>query len=281
MTELDLLRALLLLSLALAPLGTHRLLLPRVTWAAPAHAAAWVCAAVGLFSSLPALCGVWLLYCLASFGRFLSDRGARLRSGHELAGGVPFAFSVIASIWLVAGANDLRLLGYGAPFSYYAALHGNVLGWMLVGPLAVLAQRECPQRRIYLAAVFVSFVSFLLVAIGIDSYPPIKPVGVLGLTLAIPSAQLVFMGQAWRSSRAAFLLACLSVFGLALTLVLAWQHELGRLSLGDVLGVRPMVSVHGLVNGVVVAPCFLLAVAWEARCAPAAPAALEELEETQ
>jgi hypothetical protein len=273
MTELDLLRALLLISLALAPLGTHRLLLPPSTWAAPAHAAAWCCAAVGLFSSLPALCGVWLLYCVASLGHFLWDRGGRLRSAHELAGCVPFVFSIIASIWTVAGANDLRLLGYGATFSYYAALHGNVLGWMLLGPLAVLAQRDLPQRKVYLAAVLVSFGSFLLVAIGIDGQPALKPLGVLGISIVLPIAQLVFLGQSWTSCRAAFFLACASLLGLATTLVFAWQHELGLLSLTETLGVRPMVSVHGLVNGVVVAPSFLLAVALETRAAGAkAPA---------
>lgn len=276
MTELDLLRALLLLSLALAPLGTHRLLLAPSRWSTAAHASAWLCAAVGLFSSLPVLCGVWLLYCVASFAHFVRDRGARLRSPHELASCVPFVFSIIAALWIVGGANELHILGYGSTFSYYAALHGNVLGWMLVGPISVLARQDRPYRNVYLASALVSFGSFLLVAIGIDGHPAIKPVGVVGLSVAIPIAQLVFLGQAWTTNRAAFALGCASVLGLALTLILAWQHELGLLSLPETLGVRPMVSVHGLVNGLVVAPCFLMAVALEAR--PVARLGLAEAE---
>lgn len=265
MTELDLLRALLLLSLALAPLGTHRLLLPPSRWATAAHAVAWLCAALGLFTSLSALCGAWLVYCVASFARFVRHRAARLRSPYELAGCVPFVFSLIASVWIVGGANELHILGYGARFSYYAALHGNVLGWMMVGPIAVLAGQDRPHRNLYLAAVVVSFASFLLVAIGINGHPAIKPMGVLGLSVVIPLAQLAFLRRAWTTHKAAFALGCASVLGLAITLALAWQHELGLLSLPAVLGTRPMVSVHGLINGIVVAPCFLLAVALEAR----------------
>lgn len=265
MTELDLLHALLLLSLALAPLGTHRLLLPPSRWATAAHLVAWLCAAIGLLAPLPVLCGAWLLFCVASFVRFVRLRGARLRSPYELASCVPFVFSLIASVWLVGGANELHILGYGARFSYYAALHGNVLGWMMVGPIAILARQDRPHRNLYLAAVVVSFASFLLVAIGINGHPAIKPVGVLGLSVVIPIAQLAFLHRAWTTHKAAFALGCASVLGLAVTLALAWQHELGALSLPGFLGTRPMVSVHGLINGLVVAPCFLLAVALEAR----------------
>ena len=264
MTELDLLRALLLLAMTLAPLGTHRFLLPPTRWAAAGHALAVACVAVGLFASVPVLCGAWLVFCLASFGRFLQSRAAALRSPYELAGAVPFVFSIIAAVWLVGGSNGFHILGYGANFSYYAALHGNVVGWMMVGPLAVLARQDGPHRNLYLVAVVVSFGSFLLVAMGIDGHPAIKPIGVLGLSVALPVAQLAFVHRVWTTNKAAFALGCISLLGLVLTFVLAWQHELGLLSLPAVLGVRPMVSVHGLINGVVVAPCFLLAVALEA-----------------
>lgn len=267
MTEQDLLHALLLLSLALAPLGTHRLLLPPSRWGTAAHLVAWLCAAIGLFSSLPILSAGWFLFCVASFARFVLHRAARLRSPYELAGCVPFVFSIIASVWLVGGANELHILGYGARFSGYAALHGNVLGWMMLGPIAILAKQDRPHRNLYLAAVIVSFGSFLLVAIGINGHPTIKPLGVVGLSVAIPLAQLAFLYRAWTTHRAAFALGCASVLGLAVTLALAWQHELGALSLPGVLGTRPMVSVHGLINGLVVAPCFLLAVALESRSA--------------
>ncbi len=72
-----------------------------------------------------------------------------------------------------------------------------------------------------------------------------------------------------------FALGSASALGLLVTLILAWQHELGVLSLPGVLVIRPMVSVHGLINGLVVAPCFLLAVALEAQ--PTATTALPSL----
>lgn len=265
MTELNLLRVLLLLGMALAPLGTHRLLLPPSRLATAGHAGAFVCAATGLFTSMPVLCGAWLVFCVASFGQLLWHRAAALRSPYELAGCVPFVFSIIAAVWLVGGANELHILGYGATFSYYAALHGNVLGWMLVGSLAVLARQDRPHRNLYLASVGVSFGSFLLIAVGINGVPAIKPIGVLSLSVMIPVAQLTFLHGVRTTHKAAFALGSTSVLGLAITLVLAWQNELGVLSLPGILGIRPMVSVHGLINGLVVAPCFLLAVALEAR----------------
>lgn len=265
MTELLLLRALLLVGMALAPLGTHRLLLPARTWATGAHVLALGVTTLGLFTSMPVLCGGWLLYCLASLGLYLRHRAAALRSPYELAGVVPFAFSIIAAVWTVGGANELHILGYGADFSYYAALHSTVLGWMMVGSIAVLAGQDRPHRNIYLGSVLISFASFLLVAIGIDGHPSIKPLGVLGLSVAVPTAQLVFLHRAWTTHKAAFALGSVSLAGLAFTLVLAWQSELGALALPGALGIRPMVSLHGLLNGVVVAPCFLLAVVLDAR----------------
>jgi YndJ-like protein len=260
-SELSLLRVLLLLSMAVAPLGTHRFFFSAHSRARGiAHAVSLACAAMGLFSPAPILCVVWLLFCAVSFALFLRDRMASLREGRVLAACVPFLFSNVAAVWLVGGANDLGILGYGAQFSYYAALHGNVLGWMVVGALAVLADREGPARGVYLAAVLACFVSFLLIAIGIDQLRAVKPIGVVGLSVALPIAQLVFLRGARRRSRPAFALGCVSLGGLVLTMVLAWRNELSLPVLPDVLGVRAMVSVHGVLNALVVAPCFLLAV---------------------
>ena len=270
MTELNVLRVLLLVSLALAPLGTHRVLLPRAKAAALAHALAFLGAALGLFASMPLLCVGWLAFCAASFARFLWHQRASLRSPFVLAAAVPFAFSNIAAVWLVGGANDLHLLGYGETFSYYAALHGNVLGWMMVGSIAMLASQDRPDqtrphRKLYAAAVLVCFVSFLLVAVGIDGLHGAKRVGVVGLSVAIPFAQLVFVKSVWRTHKGAFVLACTSFAGLMFTFVLAWQNELGAVSFPAIANVRPMVSLHGVINGVVVAPCFLFAVVLERR----------------
>ncbi|MDX2089160.1 MAG: hypothetical protein SFX73_14985 [Kofleriaceae bacterium] len=272
MTELSVLRVLLLASMALGPFATHRHFFAKRSrrWAA-AHVGALVCAAVGLLAPAPILCVAWLVFCAASFALFLRARGASLRSPRVLAACVPFLFSNVAAVWLVGGANDLQLLGYGAHFSYYAALHGNVLGWIMIGTLAVLADRDSPRRGVYLATVFACLVSFLLIAFGIDRLRVLKPVGVIGLTLALPVGQLAFLRDVWTRDRPAFVLGCISLAGLAVTMVLAWRNELA-LPVPFVAGIRGIVSVHGALNALVVAPCFLLAVALAGRGPAAAPA---------
>ena len=265
MDELTLLRLLLLFAMAVAPLGTHRGLLPEhARLRATAHALAWSCAAIGLLGGVPALCGVWLLFCAGSFALLLhARREALLRPGAAtpaaLAACVPFLFSNVAAVWLVAGANDLRLLGYAEIFSDYAALHGNVLGWMMVGAIAILAQQSGPEQRVYLASVLVCLVSFLAVAFGIDRFHALKPLGVLGLSVALPAALLVFLRRAAGRDRVAFTLGAVSLGGLALTLALAWINHLALLALPAIEGVRAMVVIHGVLNTFVVAPAFLAA----------------------
>jgi len=269
MTELDLLRALLLVSLALGPLGTHRLFLDGSSRLRTAlHAGAFACAAAGLFGPAPWLCAVWLVFCAGTFAQFLWQRAASWRSPAVLAACVPFLFSNVAAVWLVGGSNDLGILGYGAGFSYYAALHGNVLGWILVGAIAALASRDGPHRRVHLGAVFVCFGSFSLIALGIDQLGALKPIGVVGLSLAIPASQLAFLRAAWPRDKAAFALGAVSFAGLLLTMLLAWRNELSMPPLPPVLRVRAMVSIHGVLNALVVAPSFLLAVALDGHRAP-------------
>jgi hypothetical protein len=273
MSELDLLRALLLLSMALGPLGTHRhfsshLPSPLRRLSVGAYLAALGCAAAGLFVPAPMLCGAWLLFCAGSFGVFVLSKGLGskgLRSPRTLAACVPFLFSNVAAVWLVSGANDLRLLGYGTHFSFYAALHGNVLGWIVIGALAVLVDGGETQREPYLLAVFVCFVSFLLIALGIDQLRWLKPIGVLGLSVALPLSQVAFLRGVWGRSRAAFALGAVSSLGLLFTMVLAWGNEVAVRVMDDVLGIRAIVSVHGVLNAVVVAPSFLLAVSLSRR----------------
>lgn len=261
MTEPDLLRALLLFSIAVAPAGAYRLL-----FAAPSQGrrvALWValaCTAAGLWGPFPALCFAWPLFCVGAFAQYLWQHRADLSSARGIATCVPFVFSIIAATWLVGGANELRLLGYGLSFSYYAALHGNVLGWMILSALAALAREDSSSRPVYLVSVYVCLASFLMIAIGIDQLDALKPIGVVGLTLALLTSHLAFLRSAWTRHKLAFVLGCASFLGLAFTLTLAWRHELGLPSLPPALNVRSMVSVHGVLNTLVVAPSLMLAV---------------------
>jgi len=271
MSELSLLQILLLAAMAVGPLGTHRHFAAGPARSRTiAHVVALTCAAIGLASPWPQLCVVWLLYCAGSFALFLASRFRALGSPPVLASCVPFLFSNVAAVWLVAGANDLYLLGYGAHFSNYAALHGNVLGWVLLGGIAILANREgsARVRHVYVATVFVCFVSFLLVAFGIDRLHALKPIGIVGLSIALPVAQLTFLRDVKQRHRAAFVLGCVSLAGLVSTMFLAWCHELTVPMLGEFAGIRAMVSVHGVVNALLTAPCFLLAVVLDTSVAP-------------
>lgn len=265
MSELNILRGLLLLSMVVGPFATRRFFAAPSRLLAAAHVGAFVCAAVGAFSPLPMLSVAWLLFCVANFALIVRSRAGWLRSPRVLAVSVPFIFSNIAAVWFVGGANDLHFLGYGAHFSYYAALHGNVIGWILIGTLAALADRDSPQRGIYLTSVLVCLVSFLLIAFGIDQFLALKPIGVIGLSIALPISQLAFLRSVWSRNRPAFILGCVSFAGLVFTMVLAWRNEFSIPVFQAVAGIRGMVSVHGVLNTVVVAPCFLLAVLLDAR----------------
>jgi hypothetical protein len=251
--------------MVVGPFGTQRFFAESARLRAVAHLGALVCAAAGLFAPFPTLCVAWLLFCAASFALFLRSHAGSLRVPRVLAACVPFIFSNIAAVWLVGGANDLHFLGYSAYFSYYAALHGNVIGWILIGTLATLADRDSPQRGIYLTSVLVCLVSFLLIAFGIDQLRGLKPIGVIGLSIALPISQLSFLRTVWSRNRPAFILGCVSFAGLVFTMVLAWRNELSMPVFQAVAGIRGMVSVHGVLNTVVVAPCFLLAVSLDAR----------------
>ena len=79
MSEPDLLRGLLVLSMVVAPFATRRLFAAPSRLRAAAHGGALVCAAVGLFSPFPMLCVGWLVFCTASFALFLRSRGKSLR----------------------------------------------------------------------------------------------------------------------------------------------------------------------------------------------------------
>ncbi len=268
MSELDLLRVLLLVSMALGPLGTHRFLFAGASrLRAAAYVGALACAAVGLCVPVPILCVAWLAFCAWSFALFLRERvhadRAALRTPRVLAACVPFLFSNIAAVWLVGGANDLHILGYGTTFSYYAALHGNVLGWISIGALAVLAYREGPHRGVYLVSVLVCVASFFSIAFGIDQLRALKPIGVVGLSIALPVSQLAFLRSVWARNPPAFALGCVSFAVLLLTMVLAWRNELSMPVSPAFAGIRGMVSVHGVLNALVVAPSFLLAVSLE------------------
>lgn len=257
--ELHFLHLLLIAAMLIGPLVTSRFFLEPSKLHDILHVIALSLTTAGLLFDLPLLSFAWLLFCLFGFVLFLRRRFALLFSMYELAKCVPFVFSIVAATWLVSGANGFGLLGYGKTFSYYASLHGHFLGWIIVGGIAFLANEADRFNRFYLVAVFVCLASFLLIAFGIDGVAVIKPIGVLGLTVMIAASQVLFLITAKKNSPLAFALGVVSLLGFVLTITLAWQNELGTPSMTALFGTRTMVSLHGVVNGFVVAPCFFLA----------------------
>lgn len=101
MTELELLRVLLLVSVGLAPLGTRLFVpLPRPWFVAYALGVAAVAGALFVF---PPLALLWPIFALGNLAFVL--RAKLPRSLAELAGAVPFAFSLVAATWIVGGGE--------------------------------------------------------------------------------------------------------------------------------------------------------------------------------
>jgi uncharacterized membrane protein (UPF0136 family) len=172
---------------------------------------------------------------------------------------------MISATWLTSGVYDWGLLGYNRNFSLYAALHGMYLGWMLVGSLAFLAQKNGKKGQIYLMSCIFCFVAFLLIAFGIDGVPHIKPVGVIILAVVVPLSMGLHIGSLSREQKRARWLGILSLIGLTSTMGLAIIHEFWRGAFPPWLGVTPMVSVHGLINALIVIPGFFLSVFYSQR----------------
>lgn len=259
MVEHRVLDLLLLLSFVLAPWMTNALLLDGDRRYAVAHVAALVAVVVTLVTGLGAVAAVWGLFCVAGAGLYLHQTGRRVLSLEGVAGGVPFAFSVISAVWLVAGTNDLQLLGYNRAWSFYAALHGSVLGWLFVGCVAHLARRP-GARHLYLWACFVAFVLFLCVAFGIDGVPVLKRVGVVGFAVLLPVVIARFALDVRGRGGAALRWALMSFGGVVVSMGLALMNEFWPAFPRVLFGVPTMVLTHGVLNAVVVVPAFFFAV---------------------
>jgi hypothetical protein len=199
---------------------------------------------------------LWPLLCLVGPVLYFGRNSQELYSARGIIPLIPFLFSFISATWLVAGTFDLKLLGYGREWSYYAAIHGAFLGWILLGCFAHLA-RTSETPKPYFAACLLAPVFFLLVAFGIDGVPFIKRIGVIGLAVLIPGMMIFFAKGA---SRRAALLAWLSVGAIAASMLLALGNEFWLAFPRAAYGLPTMVLLHGTLNGLVAVPLFLWAV---------------------
>ena len=206
---------------------------------------------------------IWPLFCIGGFAFHLLKRGLKFfLTMKGLASCIPFVFSLISSLWFVAGALDLKLLSYNPAWSFYAALHGIFLGWIFVGCLAFLTMRT-GASRIYLLGCYLSFALFLCVAFGIDGVPYLKPIGVVGFSLMMPLWIAHYAFHLEKSKKLSRTFAFISLSTIVLSMTLALLNEFWAEFPRVMFGLPTMVLTHGLLNSLVAVPCFFLAIVFE------------------
>lgn len=258
MSELTLLAILLGVAFVVAPLMTNDFYLAGSQTYRKAHIASVLVVSIGVFVlETKALAAVWPAFCAIGFLLHLRNVSASVLTVRGLAACLPFVFSLISSLWFVAGTNDLGLLGYDPTWSFYAALHGAFLGWIFVGCIAYIAMNPS-SSPLFLWGCFASFFMFLCVAFGIDGVPYIKRIGVVGFSILVPGLIAIFQMNA-RSARAK-MFASLSLLSIVVTMILALANEFWPESPRMAFGLPIMALVHGVLNAVVTVPFFYLAV---------------------
>ncbi len=257
-SELIYLYSALIGSMVLAPILTGNFFLKRSSLYRYAHSFSLLTVLIGIFYDLNFLLIIWPIFNFLGVFLHLKGEIRNLKSLQTIATFIPFIFSLIGSAWLVAGANDLFLLGYNKHWSFYASLHSHFLGWIYLGCLAYLSKVKTSQESYYTFGCYLSFILFLMVALGIDGIPYIKGAGVIGLSALVPFFILLhFLSTSCKLSK---VLSFLSLSAVVYSMFLALQNEFWAVTPEYFLGVRSMVSIHGMLNGFIVIPLFYFAI---------------------
>ncbi len=262
MTELIALNFFLCFGFVLAPVMTEKFLLSGSKVYSNVHKISLIVLLVAVVFNFDSLAFTWPLFC--AFGSFLYIKSEykSLFSIEGLAGGIPFVFSLISSVWYAAGVNDLHLLCYSKTWSFYAALHGMFLGWLFIGCLAFLAKRP-KASKVYLWGCYLCFVFFLFVAFGIDGTPYLKRLGVVALSLIAPFLIGHYRFRLKPEHKASRCFAGLSLFSIMVAMALAILNEFWQIDPQIAFGIPVMVLAHGFLNAMVTLPCFFLAIRFE------------------
>ena len=256
--ELSVLYALLFLALVLGPTITNDLFLHGSKSYQKGHIAAVLIVITAVLFNVNPLVVVWPLFCVAGLLMHLRNRVQTLLTLQTIVTSIPFVFSTIAAVWLFCGSNDLYLLGYDKYWSFYAALHGNYLGWLYLGCLAHLSVHRETSNHLYALGCLVGFALFLMVAFGINGIPLLKSIGAIGLSILVPCCILLFSIHAKRRISTWF--CAISLLAILFSMGLALMNEFWVVYPPTFLGVRSMVTLHGVLNAVVVIPLFYIAI---------------------
>jgi hypothetical protein len=243
---------------ALAPVATNLFFMGRSRAYSIAHGMALFSLLLGFTLNLTFFAIAWPLFCVFGFLLFLARTRPAPLSLAWIASTIPMVFSLISATWFTAGVFDWHLLGYSRSWSFYAAIHGSFIGWILLGCFASLAQRE--SQRVYSYGCFFIFLCFLSIAFGINGIPYIKSVGVIGVSLAIPCLMAKLTFDLGKENRRSFALAVISLVSVILALGLALLHHFWVDFPRIVAGVPTMVIIHGTLNGLIGVPCFFTAI---------------------
>lgn len=214
---------------------------------------------------------IWPLFCVFGFLLYFNQERQLIFSVKGFASCIPFLFSLISSVWFFSGINDLHLLGYNKNWSYYAALHGSILGWLFVGCLAKLSKGP-NASNVYLFGCYLCFLLFLTVVFGIDGIPNIKRLGVIGLSVFVPFAIGLFTFNLKKENRLSLFFAVISLFSIAASMTIAILNEFWVNFPKVAFGMPIMTLTHGLINALFTVPCFYMAV----RLAPEGPSGQTE-----
>ena len=262
MTELMILIFFLGMAFVLAPLMTNRFFLNNSRIYSDAHKVALILLLIGASLHLNYFAIVWPLFCAFGFVLYLAKQERPIFLIRNVANFIPFLFSLISATWFFSGANDLHLLGYNQAWSFYAALHGSFLGWLFVGCVAFLAKRP-KENSVFLFGCYLSLILFLCVAFGIDGIPYIKRIGVIGLSLMVPSLIGIYAFKLRGSFRKSKFLSILSLCSIIASMALAVLNEFWLSAPRVAFGIPIMVLAHGFLNAVITIPCFFLAIRFE------------------
>ncbi len=259
MTELSFLIFLTIVAFVLAPVMTTNFFLKDSQAYSRLHAVALILLLIGGVLKINWMTAIWPLFCIFGFFHYLRQERWHIFSVRGLASCIPFVFSLISSAWFFAGTNDLHLLGYNINWSFYAALHGSILGWFFVGCLAYLSKKQNANKS-YLFGCYLCLILFLLVAFGIDGIPYIKRVGVIGFSILVPFLIWLFTFNLNKENRLSFFFATISLFSIISSMTIAALNEFWPDFPKVVFGMPLMTLSHGFINALFTVPCFYLAI---------------------
>ncbi|XDD47628.1 hypothetical protein AB3N60_05990 [Leptospira sp. WS39.C2] len=214
---------------------------------------------VSIILKIPKFSFVWIIFCGYGFYHYLYLNQCKLFKDKVWLGTFPFIFSLVSAIWFVSGINDFRLLGYDSTWSFYAAIHGCFIGWLLLSGIIFLTMKN--RYNIFFIVMICSIiVFFLLIALGIYQFSYLKKIGVIGYYFLLPFVLFIIAKKLNPKRRIHQFYLVISFVSLCLTLSLAVFKEFFQptVMFSEIHFV--MIYIHGGFNAFFVIPLLLFVI---------------------